>query len=107
MCELETINVSWIVLMKMWRRNLIRHCVDVSWGAQQLTPGKILRITKGKGVSVRVISGRVWITEFGCIDDTFLVNGQVYEITSEGLALIENDLRKSVTTIVLNGTYQG
>lgn len=94
-------------MTKMWRRNLIRHCVDVSWGAHQLTPGKILRITKGKGVSVRVISGRVWITEFGCDDDTFLVNGQAYEITSEGLVLIENDSRKSVTTIVLNGTYQG
>ena len=54
----------------------------------QLRRKDLLRLVQGRGATLCVVSGQVWITEEGCADDRFLGPGGRYRIAGDGLVLI-------------------
>ena len=54
-----------------------------------LTPGSPLTISEGVGTEIRVLSGRVWLTEENVADDIFLWAGASYALRCSGRAVIE------------------
>ncbi len=57
-------------------------------GSIGLTRGQIARIENGKGMSLRVEAGSVWITEERSADDVCLKAGETYCIDKPGKTLI-------------------
>jgi Protein of unknown function (DUF2917) len=47
-----------------------------------------LRLCNAKGASLRVVEGRVWITETGCGRDSFLAAGSGYCVRGDGVVLV-------------------
>lgn len=56
-----------------------------------LGPGEMSRISRGKNQIVKVLDGRLWITEAHVPTDSFVTAGKVYRIRTNGLAILEND----------------
>ncbi len=54
-----------------------------------LPRGGLVPLAAAAGKRVTVLSGRVWITEEGCVDDAFLGSGEVITLSVKGLAVIE------------------
>lgn len=54
-----------------------------------LNEGRPLRVTGARGVRVRCLKGKVWVTTSGQLEDIFLLGGQCHEIADVGLTLIE------------------
>ena len=54
-----------------------------------LTGGTLVPFPSVRGERVRVLSGRVWLTEEGELNDEFLASGQEVTLGGHGLAVIE------------------
>ena len=48
-----------------------------------------LRLLSARGVAIEVLKGRVWITEDGHAGDAFIGAGRRYQVSGDGLVLIE------------------
>jgi hypothetical protein len=57
----------------------------------QLPRGGTLRLEAARGVSVRVRSGRLWLTEQGLPDDVFLGPGDAWRLCGNGRVVVEAD----------------
>ena len=53
-----------------------------------LAPGVPLAITDSKGTSMRVLRGRVWVTQENLPDDIFLDEGAVHTLSAAGRTVI-------------------
>jgi Protein of unknown function (DUF2917) len=49
----------------------------------------LLRLRQARGVAIKVLTGRVWITEDGSSADSFLGPGRTYRVGGDGLVLVE------------------
>ncbi|MBI2311292.1 MAG: DUF2917 domain-containing protein [Betaproteobacteria bacterium] len=58
-------------------------------GALTLQPSGLLRLDGARGVTLRCLSGRLWITEEGGGGDVFLAAGEFHRIGHGGVTLIE------------------
>jgi hypothetical protein len=54
-----------------------------------LPGGTLIPFASVPGERVRVVFGRVWLTEEGCLRDAFLGTGEEVSLDSRGLAVIE------------------
>lgn len=54
----------------------------------KLNGSDFLRLLGAQGVSLEVLSGRVWVTEDGRAGDAFLAPGRRYRVRGDGLVLI-------------------
>lgn len=54
-----------------------------------LPGGSLVPFTSIPGERVRILYGRVWLTEEGCVRDAFLASGEEVSLASRGLAVIE------------------
>lgn len=54
----------------------------------RLNGSDFLRLLGARGVSFRVVCGRVWITEDGRGGDAFLGPGRSYQVRGDGLVLV-------------------
>jgi hypothetical protein len=54
-----------------------------------LPGGALLPFASVPGERVRVVSGRVWLTEEGSLRDAFLATGEEVSLDTRGLAVIE------------------
>ena len=65
----------------------------------RLTSKAPLNIVGGHGSSVRVLRGRIWITQEGSIDDVFLNAGQSHTLEADGKVIIsaEGPARSTAT----------
>jgi uncharacterized protein YjiS (DUF1127 family) len=54
----------------------------------QLTFNEFLRLQRAKGAAIRVLDGKVWITEDGRQGDRFLEAGRSYRVAGEGLVVV-------------------
>jgi hypothetical protein len=54
----------------------------------QLRGKELLRLVQGRGTTLHVVRGRIWITEEGRADDCFLGQGERYRIAGDGLVLL-------------------
>ena len=66
-------------------------------GPLELVRGNMVRIEDGRGMTVRVASGEVWITEEGDPRDRFVTAGRVMRITSRGVTLVSALSRSSIS----------
>lgn len=53
-----------------------------------LVNGALLNISDAKGQSLRVLEGRVWVTQEGYLDDVFLEAGATYRFAGPGSAVV-------------------
>jgi uncharacterized protein YjiS (DUF1127 family) len=58
-----------------------------------LDPNGTLRMAGARGTTVRVLDGRVWITEAGHQADAFLAGGARYRVAGDGVVLIGAEAR--------------
>jgi hypothetical protein len=63
-----------------------------------LLPGQPLAIAGGVGTEIRVLDGRVWLTEENLHDDIFLKSGQAYTLRTSGTTLL--DVEKATRIVV-------
>lgn len=54
-----------------------------------LPSGSLVPFTSMPGERVRILSGRVWLTEQGNLSDAFLGSGDEVQLAGRGLAVIE------------------
>lgn len=54
-----------------------------------LEKGRILRLHGGQGVRVACVSGLLWVTQEGKLDDWFIAAGWAMTVSAPGLTLIE------------------
>ena len=66
-----------------------------------LTNGALLNITDGIGRSLRVLEGRVWITQEGSLDDVFVDAGSSYTFDAAGSAVVTAEGRGNPSATVL------
>jgi Protein of unknown function (DUF2917) len=59
----------------------------------RLNEKELLQLRAARGVAIRVVAGRVWITEDGCPVDRFVESGASYRVSGDGLVLIEANER--------------
>jgi hypothetical protein len=55
----------------------------------RLNNSDFLRLLGARGVAIEVVNGRVWITEDGRKEDSFLAPGGRYLVGGDGLVLVE------------------
>lgn len=53
-----------------------------------LTDGALLNISDAAGRSLRVLDGKVWITQHGSLDDVFLNAGETHTFVGAGSAVV-------------------
>jgi hypothetical protein len=78
------------------RGGLTRNPIDARGQARTVHPlarlrlecGNVLRIRDGRTTVVRALSGTLWITEEGCIEDTVLLAGGFHRIENQGTTLV-------------------
>ena len=58
-----------------------------------LATGSGLNVADADGVNVRVLRGRVWITQEGSLDDTFLEAGDSQRLAGDGRVVISAEGR--------------
>lgn len=56
-----------------------------------LQAGEPVTIAGATGTSIRVLEGRVWLTEEGVSDDTFIFAGGDYRLRSRGRVVLDCD----------------
>ena len=61
---------------------------NVDRAALGVVAGVPLTISDAQGRSLRVLQGRVWVTQEGSLDDTFLDAGQTYTFDGPGSAVV-------------------
>jgi hypothetical protein len=66
-----------------------------------LTEGALLKISDGRGRSLRVLEGRVWITQEGSLDDSFLDAGESYTFEGSGSAVVTAEGSRNAKATVL------
>ena len=66
-----------------------------------LANGALLNITDGLGRSLRVLEGRVWITQEGSLADVFLDAGSSYTFETAGSAIVTAEGRGDPSATVL------
>ena len=66
-----------------------------------LAKGALLNISDSSGRSLRVLEGRVWITEQGSLDDIFLDPGDSYRFDGSGAAVVTAEGGRDATATVL------
>ena len=66
-----------------------------------ITNGALLNIRGGKGQSLRVVEGRVWVTQEGSLDDVFLDAGASYTIDGDGTAVVTAEGRTDAKATVV------
>jgi hypothetical protein len=66
-----------------------------------LTDGALLNISDAAGRSLRVLDGRVWITQQGSLDDVFLDAGDSLTFTGSGSAIVTAEGRRGAKATVL------
>ncbi|HYF57406.1 MAG TPA: DUF2917 domain-containing protein, partial [Burkholderiaceae bacterium] len=52
-------------------------------------PGRALRLSRPQGATLRVDSGRVWVTQTGCPHDGFPAAGESIALADSGVVVIE------------------
>ena len=67
----------------------------------QLMRGAILKITDADGKSLRVLSGRVWVTQEGSLDDVFLDAGHQVFLRGSGTAVVSPEPSGTATATVV------
>ena len=65
--------------------------IDLSAWSLRLPRGAALRLTAARGVEVRALEGRVWLTEEGSPEDVFLGAGDAHTIGNNGRVVIQAD----------------
>lgn len=65
--------------------------IDLSAWSLRLPVNAALRLSAARGVKVRGIEGRVWLTEEGSLADVFLCQGDAHVIASDGRVVIQAD----------------
>ncbi|WP_169836758.1 DUF2917 domain-containing protein [Thiomonas intermedia] len=65
----------------------------------RLEHGMFLRLERAAGAQIRLLSGRVWITESGRPEDVFLCSGQSYDIVGPGRVVVEPQAGLATLTI--------
>jgi hypothetical protein len=53
-----------------------------------MKPNDFLRLRGARGVAIDVVAGRVWITEDGRAQDSFVGAGSSYRVEGDGLVLV-------------------
>ena len=53
-----------------------------------ISKGALLNISDSSGRTLRVLEGRIWITEQGSLDDVFLDSGESYRFDGSGTAVV-------------------
>lgn len=61
---------------------------DLSTIQFKLSPNAPLTITEGAGTRIRVLTGRVWLTEEKQVDDIFLSTGMCYRLRGAGRIVV-------------------
>lgn len=61
----------------------------------RLKSNDFLRLERAAGTRIEVLAGRVWITEPGRACDNFLVPGQLFRISGNGLVLVGTETYSS------------
>ena len=81
--------------------------------------GTPLNLSDGKGCSLRVLQGRVWLTQEGSLDDVFLSAGETYTfgtarrvvVTAEGghgaVSTVSFDVPLSIRSRDTDGNWLG
>lgn len=64
--------------------------IDLGSGELCLRHGDPLRVVRAAGLRIDCLGGKIWITVAGETADIFLMAGESYRITGQGLALIES-----------------
>lgn len=62
--------------------------------------GAPLNIVDGKGTSLRVLRGRVWITQENSVDDVFLSAGDSHVFDRDGKAIVSAEGSHRATAVV-------
>jgi hypothetical protein len=58
-----------------------------------------LRLCAARGVAIEVVDGRVWITEDGRGEDSFVSGGGSYRVAGDGLVLIEAEANETAVRV--------
>jgi hypothetical protein len=66
-----------------------------------ISNGAVLNISDSSGRSLRVLEGRVWITEQGSLDDVFLDSGESYRFDGTGTAVVTAEGARDAKATVL------
>lgn len=66
-----------------------------------LTDGALLNISDAAGRSLRVLDGRVWITQHGSLDDVFLEAGETHTFVGSGPAVVTAEGRGTANATVV------
>ena len=66
-----------------------------------ITDGALLNISDAAGRSLRVLDGRIWITQHGSLDDVFLNAGETHTFTGDGSAVVTAEGRGPANATVL------
>ena len=66
-----------------------------------LTDGAVLNINDGEGRTLRVLAGRVWITQEGSLDDVFLNAGEIHTFDRPGSSIVTAEGGRHATATVL------
>ena len=66
-----------------------------------IAKGALLNISDSSGRSLRVLEGRVWITEQGSLDDVFLNPGESYRFDGSGTAVVTAEGGRDAKATVL------
>lgn len=68
-----------------------------------LRDGALLNISDGRGRSLRVLEGRVWVTQEGSLDDVFVDAGATYTFDGSGAAVVTAEgARDAAATVVFD-----
>jgi hypothetical protein len=59
-----------------------------------------LRLSSARGTAIEVMAGRVWITEDGLRDDSFLGAGGHYRVGGDGLVLVEAEADETAVRVL-------
>ena len=65
----------------------------------KLKDKSFLRLRSARGTAIEVMAGRVWITEDGFRDDSFLGTGGRYLVGGDGLVLVEAEAATEVRLV--------
>ena len=64
-----------------------------------LAAGALLHISDGRGHSLRVLVGRIWVTEEGRVEDVFAEAGDTVTFEKPGRAVVTAEGRRRATVV--------
>lgn len=65
--------------------------IDLSAWSLHLPSGAAMRLEAARGVTVRGVEGRLWLTEEGSAEDVFLCAGDAHAIRTDGRVVVQAD----------------